>query len=1045
MPLLPMKFHAFIGPRHVAEDDTTSPYGKWNWVGDISDPLMASPPPPVKYLGKGTLGTSMTPTSTSLNVTGITLPPAAGVWVGPNGTDEGWEYMAYYTPSGSKVVTREVQPPQNGTHTAGAQAYLWFPLAMNNGTLQYDEEQSDNMATITWTAKLSGVQAPATVLKPEHILLVVGSYDMTDLASEMPILLIGTIDRVQMSQDSANNGSWEIDIVGSSKLLQQSIIPGLRFGDLDIALQSNVDASSSLGAFWKLNMPQQMEIEAGTRTELDLVEYQQDAGPQNTVDGNEDTVWVSDGWLGNRATYGNLLDPSPGHETWASVFCYPVPEYPFGTKYIEIINTKWLDAANMYCFAKWWTPDASGSPRSRWYLITEDDFFQSQGLDSGALHPDNTKDNEKRLIIAEDLSIFQKVFPAAKANFMVDGLTLSGQRDLEDPRRVWWEGGALFFALDTGETHRHDWLFSWGNVTDTELVTVWDANNLASFDLPDTRYHVPLTGVRPGMVIRRNLAQAINPADGAGQTMSYLWDYIIHPGYVINTDINADNTGNPSYRSEWIKWVLPEMSHILLYDINAGDTVITIVDSQNNPNVEGISKHNQAGVIFIDDEAITFTGKDYKQGILTGCTVTRRHKKGSKILVQWTSTAWGRINLGEAPGIPAGYRIPQDGRNMTFGTTAYPIKRFEWGRGYHHDDGTERFPFAGNFLIRFSLDPDAPDPTTDSYDNAYFNDKIVDSQNAAYAAQHVPNAVLDVTKPPFPPMASIVVPGGASSVEAFRPRTILMQLREMWQFGGAAITARPMLNYFRAIVDRDFFNPDTWLDTSDGVTDNEDGILAAMNLSGQYDVMFQSDPTGSITRNSRKHGQTDRDVCWKVVSDMADYGTSVLKCQRTGKIFVSQNLYLLKTSHAATFHLTDHDVSSVEIVNVRQSEVGQVRVIWEDPFQNVQGVVRYPDTARYGGGTIDIGPLLLDNETMATTVAKNFYLTKRYPYNVFIDLWLGDWDAYKCGVIFDLTYDFLNNGQKLYKLLMIESVSQSITAGVHHTQLGCREIDRDSV
>jgi hypothetical protein len=105
------------------------------------------------------------------------------------------------------------------------------------------------------------------------------------------------------------------------------------------------------------------------------------------------------------------------------------------------------------------------------------------------------------------------------------------------------------------------------------------------------------------------------------------YDYIHIPGYVVDQDIRAESTGNPSHRSEWFKVVLPEMSHVLKDDVPAGTTDIYLVDAQKQPNVEGISRDGEGGKIIIDDEVIPFTGKNYKDGYLSGCTVTR-NKRG---------------------------------------------------------------------------------------------------------------------------------------------------------------------------------------------------------------------------------------------------------------------------------------------------------------------------------------------------------------------------------------------------------------------------------
>lgn len=1049
MALLPMKFYAYIGPRHVAQDDDSTLYGHWNYIADLfNNTPEPYPLPPLDYVGLRTLTTTMSDRSSDLNISGTGLPSAAGVWVGPNGTGEGWEYMAYYSVGALKTAQREIQPPQTGYHTVGAPVYLWYPLGLNAGQVQYDQEQSDNMSTITWTAKLSGVMAPAAVLKPEHLIVVTGSTNLTLSEAQMPIIFLGTVERVQLSQDTQLNGTWEIDIVCTSRLLQQSTVPGLRLGPLNIALQADIQASSSLGAPWKLTLPQLDQVNAGTLTEIDLMEFQADLEPSNILDGSEDSLWVSDGWVGDRTAFAN----SAGCHGFASIYAYPVATDPYGTRYLEIIAQDALDVMTIWVMGYWWVRDADGNklepnPRAQWYQTTEFNFFQSQGMDNDSLKQENDNGDmgmvrENRIIIAEDLSVFQRVFPAAKAKFMLDAATYSGQ-DTDMVRRYWWEGGAVFLAFigSTGDPpihfNRSEMLVTWGEVTEDMAKDQWESDDLTpDVQFPAEAWHIPTTtGVypnqthldKPGQVYRRVLTSA---------TVNMTYDYIHMPGYVVDSDIEAEEGGNPSHRAEWFKIVLPEMSHFLRDDIGAGTSTIYLIDGQKQPNVEGISRFTGGGKIVVDDEVILFTGKNYKNGYLTGCTVTRNHKRGTRVYVRWALKAFGRAIAGAEGGgrYKAGTFMPQEDLIKQIATAGYPLERIEYGRGYFHANGAERYPYAGNYLVRFSVDPDAPDPSIDSWQNGYMN-QLIDTAGSTDPVWVTPNVSALVNTAYFDP-----------ANDGFRPRTIFFGFRKMNdQYDNPMNIARPRMNYFRAFVDRFYFNPETWLDTIDTGFDNESQIMELMKLSGQYDNFFLYDteppPFG---RHARKIGQTDRDTAWRVASDMADYGTSVIQCLRWGIVMVGMNKFLLSDTHDANAYLTDDNIISLEIVNVRPAEVGQIRLLWEDPFLGFTGVAVYPPTARYGGSIVEVGPLLLDDQAMAELVAKNLYKTRRFPYNIFVEYITGDWDV-TAGMIHEIRYDFLRNGQMLYKLLMVETVSQTIANGIHRTQVGYREIDRGSV
>ena len=1002
-----IRFRAYIGPLNVAANDP-SDIGKWDWITDC---IRTEPIPP-QFIGTYTLAANMSPSSATFVVTGgaMDTPEQAGIWIGPNASGEGWEYIPY-SESGS-ITARAIPVGQSGYHTAGAKAYIWYPLDNNIGQLQWDQEQSDNMSTITWTAKLSGVAAPATVLKPEHLILVTYSYQLGASDSEYYVLFAGLIERVTMSQDYNLQGKWDIDIVSTSRILQDSQIPGLRIGGLNVALQAEAEASSSLGANWKLTLPQMVQVQSGSLPEIDLVDLQSDCGPQNMLDGNDNTLWVSDGWVGPPSSFGNVHSL----DAWANLFCNPVPSQPYGSKYLEIINQDNLPSWNIYVYAKWTLPDSS--TKARWYKITEDNFFDDMGLED-----DSINGAEDRLIIAEDLAIFQKLFPAAKAKYMFDGSTFSGNFDRENPRRLWWEGGAIFVHWDTGMANGRKDMFHWGAVTYGELETAWDAQALASFDLPSSNFYLNTAGIRPGMVFRRNFADDATGVDH----MSFIMDYMHYPGYVISNDINADDNDNPSKRSEWVKVVLPEMSHILARDINNTTTTIYVIDAQNAPNVEGISKHGHEGVIIIDDEAIPFTGKDYLLGTLTGCTVVNKHKAGSRVYVRWNITAWGYPNVSH----PSGYQIPEEGKVHQVASNAYPIEKFEWGRGWY-TTGVERFPCAGNYVVRFSVEPDAPNPTVDSYDNGYINAWTIDATSFTPSVA-VANPVVYVNGTPF-----------GSTEDGFRPRTILMQFRSMNDATGAVVTERPRLNYFRAWVDRSYFNPDTWLDIDTDAIDNEVQIITAMKLSGHFESFFQEIVIPDIVRAARIKGITDRDTAWRVATDMADFGESVIRCERYGTLSVYMNTFLLSEDHPAVRSYTDSDLASLEIVNIRPAEVGQIKLTWEHSETAELGTVYYPADVRPSDNVVEIGPMLADSQEMATLIATNLYNTKRYPYNVFIELAASNMDIAP-GEVHQIQSDFLRNGQITTKYLLSETVSQIIADGSFSTQIGYREIGRTTL
>lgn len=1028
----PFRFYAYLGPHHVAEDDPQVT-GHWDWITDIIKAQST-----LKYIGARTLNANLVPSSSSgLSVTGSAIPPAAGMWVGPGpNSQQTWEYISYSSSGG--VLLRDIGHGNSGTHQAGAPAYFWYPLQNNTGQVQIDIELAENMSNAVWTAKLAGVEAPPMILKPEHVLVLTGSSDLTLSEAACPIIAIGIVERVEMATDGVFQGTWQMDITCSARLMQLSQIPGLRIGGLNVALQANATASSSLGANWKLTLPQYLEVGGGSIPEIDLIDLQQDCGPQNLLDDNENTLWCSDGWVAPYGSYGNSL----GNSGYASIFAYPPPSEPHGCRYFEIIHTQGMAHTFHWIYAKWRRAD--GTYLRRWYQASDNGMFHNQsGIDDDSMVSGGGNDvpdeNEQRLLVVEDQKVFERVFPAARAKWIVDASKLSGQEDMEAVRRLWWEGGAIFLRWDFGTSSGADYLVSWGLADDGEMDLDWHAPNMGGtddFDLPTTRFHIGYDPhppsdpqIHPGMVFRRNFTI---PDGTNNQVMQFSASWLHHPGYVIDNDINGDLDNNPSRRSEWVKIELPEMSHLLSKDLAVGSSVIEVVDAQGAPNVDGFSKDGD-GTVIIDDEPIDYASKDFKTGKLTGCVVKYPHKAGATVYAQWTVKAFGRKNAKP----PVGYQIPEEGALLQIATNAYPIARLEWGRG-KYQNGQDRTPWMWSYVWRFSPFVDMPNPTEDSYDNAYMS-VLVDS-----LATFAPGTE------PYPPIQAANVSLNTTSSffetseEGFRPRTLLLQIREFKDAAGNPIVARPRLNYVRAMADRDYFDPDTFLDNRDAGMSNLTQIRAMLELSGQYASFFEYAGVLDVVQSARKHGMTDRDTAWRVATDAADYGADLIYCNLNGIISLGQNGYLLHTSHTVQRTFDETTVMSLEIVNVRQAELGQIKLNWEDPNLGKAGTVYYPTSARYGGSVQEVGPVLADDETQANTMAKNLYGTKRFPYNVFIELVTPNLSI-KVGEIHLLSYDWFAVGQATVKTLLVESVSHEIGGGYLKTLLGYREIERDTV
>ena len=114
--------------------------------------------------------------SVACSYTGITLPPKGGMWVGPDGAGQGWEYVAYdlAVAGGASGLRRESTSiyEHNGVHGADAVVQLWAQLAGDDGKIHIVRETNDTLCATKWSAEISGVAASRAFLRRHHAVLV---------------------------------------------------------------------------------------------------------------------------------------------------------------------------------------------------------------------------------------------------------------------------------------------------------------------------------------------------------------------------------------------------------------------------------------------------------------------------------------------------------------------------------------------------------------------------------------------------------------------------------------------------------------------------------------------------------------------------------------------------------------------------------------------------------------------------------------------------------------------------------------------------------
>jgi hypothetical protein len=303
-----VNFRVYIGPYHLHYD--------WSGLN-----LGAS-----FSLGSATSTTGQTSGTTTLVIASATnYGTAGGVFVGPNGSGQAWEYEQFTARSSTTLtVVREstTDREHNGVHTSGAQVYQFYPVTTNDGQLTISEEADENVSTITWQATISGVRAPQHVLRNGHIVVVTTSDD----GGSYTIALVGFVDSPSISDDYKNNAEWTLNVVSSAQIVGEVEARGVRVGDADLA-----DAGSA-SSVTELVLPYD-ERHSG-----DFTQASPDLSAASAIDNELNTLWIAEHFTGTDY-WSNLpnSDPENGFDlAFAHIYINPPPSAGAGARFIEL-------------------------------------------------------------------------------------------------------------------------------------------------------------------------------------------------------------------------------------------------------------------------------------------------------------------------------------------------------------------------------------------------------------------------------------------------------------------------------------------------------------------------------------------------------------------------------------------------------------------------------------------------------------------------------------------------------------------------------------
>lgn len=416
-----LQFRAFIGPKWVSDATFWQYYLSMPAIGfdldiDYQTAVLTS-------LVSGATSLVTTNDSTLYNK----FATAGGLWVGPNGGGQGWEYVGYTgrTTNTFSGLVRESSTyrQHNGAHSAGAEVRLWYPIESDSGELELRDQLTTDFSARYWSADINGFVLPPSLLRNNHLVTVVYR---TSPADSWKFMFLGLSNAVQIHDDYQRTGKWTLHVTSLQSLCENTMVHGLHIGDLDVAQFGEATGSAPLGSAFK-------ELTSG-----DYSGAAPDFSAASIIDGDPETLFIGDYVTGTQISVDHdydfvtqlHLNPHPGRG----------PAY------------KWIEMTNF---------STDGSVLKAYNPIDDYDItldFSDFSVESG----------DYRIILTDDEVTFVRENPAHGADKIVELADVGVGQDFLKHCKA--SGGAIGKEGMGGFTN----VVAWGTIDIGALHDHWD-------------------------------------------------------------------------------------------------------------------------------------------------------------------------------------------------------------------------------------------------------------------------------------------------------------------------------------------------------------------------------------------------------------------------------------------------------------------------------------------------------------------------------------------------------------------------------------------
>ena len=493
-------------------------------------------------------------TSATIGGSIASWPSAGGVWIGPNGSGQAWEYCSYTKGSGSTInLVREptLNREHNGIHTSGATVLRWLELTAVT-RVATNRDFNEELNAITWDIELEGVKFRQAALRNHHLCII----EQKPQGGSWTIYAVGWLETPRVKDDKDRKRAWTAKVVTLDILMDRTPIDGVRTGPFDIGRGASVTASDTLGAAWK------------ERVGGDYVAASPDFSGDSTTDGDASTCWFGERYLGTEPTVATNNDPmvvqSGGGVTLiiSEIHIMLPSGQPDGFRWIELRNIGV-------------SPIVDGVAL---YVLGCDYHLESTELGGLALPVGGT------LILCENQEYFQQENPTANPTLLWD-LSQRGAPNLLKNRAA--AGGSLGIFRPASVIGGNVWLHvvAWGSATIVYAMLYGST----LFTSPTFGPGGSLPAPAAEQTMRYNFANSATPKN------NWTFGTMHTPGYAMNDG-----------KKSWLMLELPGLNLSLKAGISSGYTGVVSVWNGSALSTVGLPS---SGTIQIGSEQISYNAR----------------------------------------------------------------------------------------------------------------------------------------------------------------------------------------------------------------------------------------------------------------------------------------------------------------------------------------------------------------------------------------------------------------------------------------------------